>query len=99
MPCWSLRQFNHMSPTLRHHNASLTQLIAREDVIECAKILYPIFLQIASKSSCRRGHASMELDVIRSEFDGACFALGPLSAQHPFDHATARTQRIGSARS
>jgi hypothetical protein len=85
---------NFLSPTLRHHNASLEQLIAREDVIECAKILYPIFRQIASTSSCRRRHASMELDVIRSEFDGACVALGPLSAWHPFDHATARLKEL-----
>ena len=85
---------NFLSPTLRHHNASLEQLIAREDVIECAKILYPIFRQIACTSSCRRGHAFMELDVVRSEFDGACVALGPLSAQHPLDDATARLKEL-----
>ena len=85
---------NFLSPTLRHHNASLEQLIARDDVIECAKILYPIFREIACKSSRRRGHAYERLDLIRNEFDGACVALGPLSAQNALDGATARLKEL-----
>jgi hypothetical protein len=82
---------NFLSPILRHHNASLEQLIAREDVIECAKILYQVFRQIAYASS---GQAFKGLDVIRSEFDSACVALGPLSAGHPLDDATARLKEL-----
>ena len=82
---------NFLSPTLRHHNASLEQMIARDDVMECAKIVYQVFRQIACTSS---SHAFKELDVIRSEFDGACVALGPLSAQHSPDEAIARLKEL-----
>ncbi len=88
-----------LSPRQRHHEAELSELDARADVVDWVKATYEVLAAAAAGDPLERE----VLDGIRREFDRADRAFGPLVAdmrlaagaqQERLTEETARTERL-----